>query len=622
VEYKRYLEDQQEFKIVDIIQDLREDQSERQDWDVQATDGWRIRNNQLPTTESIDNLKNFKGKWFVDNWVKKSFQWLRSYFTGADLFADVKSYDGIIEPNMELLENEVNFSMTLTNIQNIAAEAVEDKNYVGYGVVRSYFDPRRINAFWKTGTPMLEHIDARNVWFKKYGDRIARIFHAEAVDTEKLREQVRQYDPDLADTIKEDEGSDGHVKFPNVKGRTIVYTGVYCKTIRTQKREFIYEFTDYETGEQKEENWLEFEEEWQEMKGEDLPEGVYVADSPIDVDIDCYFQVMFIPSQAILIKQPIVQDGKTVWKEAINIGEYCNYHFLLGSKQNESNYPYGDAYDMKDILDLSVVFMSSLAKQIGNMNRPQPQIFEDAIVNLNEFMNAHWKSDFTTILDPEFFRENPNISPDMAVNYKQTPINDRLFLVMQNYITEAIKSSTGAIDSARGEQQYSGQSGVLANQLQMASQTYLKSDENLYRAFIDSILNWLMHTIVEYRQFAHTVKGLDANGMPTARDVNTTLYNTLKDDDYFVEANMQPNPEQQKQIERQQVMELLAAGKFPLRAALQVMDISTINVDRVMEELDRERGVDQIVALMEEYPELPQIIQQYVQTQQGGQGAV
>jgi hypothetical protein len=621
-DYVRYLEDKFKVDIVQIIQDLRDDQTARSEWDSQALDGWRIRNSELPTTETLENLKNYKGVFFKDNWVKKSFTWLKSYLAGADVYADIKSYDGIIEPNMELLENEVNFSMSLSNMINIVAKAVEDKLYVGYGVVRTYFDTRRINNFWKTGTPVIEFIDARNVWFKcnnNHLDNISRMFHAEAVDTNVLKEQVAQYDKKLAEQIKVDEGSDGYVKFPNTMGRTIVYTGVFKQVDRVEKREFIYESTDYETGETKTENWFEFEQEYQESDKQ-MPEGVYVSDDTIEIDQDCWYQIMFIPSQSIILKQPIKENDKQVWKDAIHIGDIPNYHILGGAEQDGSSYPFGDAYDMKDVLDLSVVFMSSLSKQIGNMNKPQPQIFEDAIDNINEFTNKHWKQDFTLKLRPEFFKDNPNISPDKAVTYKQTPINDRLFLVMQNYIGEVIKTSTGAVDSARGEQQYSGQSGVLANQLQQASQTYLVSDENMYRAFIDSILNWLMKSIVEFRQFPHKVKGLDEMGQTTARDVNTNMNNTLKDDNYFVEANLQPAPEQKKQMEKQQVMELLNSGKFPLKSALEIMDLSSVNVDRVMEELQQERGLDQIAEWLENYPELGQMIQQAVQQlEQGGQ---
>lgn len=613
MKFTTYLENKQKADVVKLIQLLREDQTLRADWDNQADDGWRIRNSELPLAEPIDNLKNYKGVYFKDNWVKKSFTWLNSYFTGADIYADVKSYDGIVEPNMELLENELNFSLSLSDMVIKASKAIFDKLYVGYGVLRTYFNTHRINNFWKTGTPVIEHIDARNVWFWTPDgdlDNIQRFWHAEAVRTEELKDQVAQYDKNLADTIKEDTGSDGYVKFPNTKGRTIVYTGIYKEVERVEKREFIYEEPDYETGEIKQHNWFEFEDEYKDSELKDkLPEGVYVAPDTIKIDKDCYYQVMFIPSQSILLKQQVDDE----YKDVVYLGSELNYHIIGGSPQDGSAYPYGDAYDMKDILDLSVVFMSSLSKQIGNMNRPQPQIIENAVKNLNDFNNNHWKNNFILKLDDKWLDNHPNIKPQDVVTYKNTPINDRLFLVMQNYITEAIKSQSGAVDSARGEQQYSGQSGVLANQLQIASQTYLKADENKYRSFMDSILNWLMHTIVEYRQFPHKVKGLDELGQVTARDVNTTMINTLKDDDYFTEANLEPNAEQKKQIEKQQIMELLNAGKFPLKSALKVMDFSSVNIDRVMEELERERGIDRIAELLQEHPEISQMIEQYAQ---------
>jgi len=622
-DYVRYLEDEQKFDISQITQDLRDDQTARGEWDVQADIGWRVRNSELPTTETLDGLKNYKGLYFKDNWVKKSFTWLKSYFTGADIYADIKSFSGLLASDMELLENEVNFSMDLSNLINNASSAIEDKLYVGYGVLRTIWNTYKINNFWTTGTPIIEYIDARNVWFKcndNHMDNISRIFHAEAVNTDELKAQVAEYDEELSKQIMVDEGGDGHVRFPNIMNRTIVYTGIFKKVIRVEKREFIYESTDYETGETKMDNWLEYEEEYQDLGIKDMPEGVSVFPKIIKEDKDCWFQVMFLPSQGILLKQPIMENDKQVWKDNIYIGGIPNYHILGGNTQDGNSYPFGDAYDMVDVLDLSVVFMSSLAKQIGTMNKPQPQIFEDAIDNLNDFTNKHWKSDYILKLRPEFFKENPQIHPDMAVSYKQTPINDRLFLVMQNYISELIKTNTGAVDSARGEQQYSGQSGVLNSQLQIASQTYLKSDENKYREFIGSVLNWLMAAIVEYRQHPHQVSGLDIDGKETARDVNTSPYNTLKSDDYFVQVNMNPLPEAMKSQEKQIVMDLANAGKISTKTLLEVLDISDINIERELKNLNQEKGIDQIAELMEKHPEIQQqVMQMAQQLEQGGE---
>jgi len=621
MEIERYLDTKFTPNYNQIMEWLRDDQTERALWDQQSIVGWRIRNSQLPTTEPIENVMASKGVYFKDNWVKKSATWLTSYLTGATVYGDVKSYDGIYRENMELLENELNFAMSLGNYSKAMSLAVLDWFYVGYGVTRTYFDTRRINNFWKTGTPIIEHIDARNCWYKcpdSYLSDIVRFFHAEAVDTTQLKREIAEYSTKDSEKISET-SHHRDAYFPEIKGKTIVYTGVFKQVERIKKREFIYESIDMETGQPQTENWFEFEEEYQDSGIEELPENVFVSPEPVDIDVDCYYQVVFIPSAGIIKKQPIKEDGEMVWKDSLYVGDKPSYHILGGNTQDGSQYPYGQAYDLKDILDLSVVFMSSLSKQIGNMNRPQPQIFEDAIVNLNDFMNNHWKSNFTTILDPEFFAENPNLNPQEAVTYKQTPINDRLFLVMQNYITEAIKSSTGAVDSARGEQQYSGQSGVLANQLQLASQTYLKNDENKYREFLNSILNWLMKSIVKYRDMPHVVKGLDPEGDPIPREVNTTVNNTLKDDDYYAEANLKPNAENEKQMEKQRVLELLSAGKFPLKQALEILDLSSVNVKQTIEELQREQGIAQIAELINKYPELQgQIMAMAQQLEQQG----
>lgn len=627
MELERYLETKFTKTYEEVLSDLRECQVGRSKWDKQAEIGWRIRNSQLPTSEPLNVLEKSSGVYFKDNWVKKAGKWLVSYLTGSDISADVLSYDGLIAERMELLENEVNFALSLSDLERVAALVINDWFYVGVGVLRTYFNPRKINTFWKTGTPILEHIDARNFWFKSadsYIQDIAISFHAESVDAEDLKAEIAEYSEEDAKKI----GSNNRVKdgyFPTIKGQVVVYTAVYKKIIRVKKREFVYESVDYTTGEPKIENWFEFEEEYLSAQEEikELPDGVYVAPEPIEVELECYFQMMIIPEYSLIKKQPVRIDGKTEWVEWVYTGDKPMYHTIGGIEQDASQYPFGQAYEMKDILDLSVVFMSSLAKQIGNMNKPQPQIFEDAIQNLYEFNNSHWKNDFILKLDPDFFNENRGISPNQAVTYKQTPINDRLFLVMQEYVTNAIKSTSGAVDSARGVQQYSGQSGVLASQLQMASQTYLKEDETKFRRLLDSLMNWLMECIVQNRRHEHYIKGLNEEGDVTQREVNKTLENTLTSDEYYCQANFMPNSESLRQSEKQQVMGLLQAGKFPLKQALEIMDISTINVKQTLEELDKEQGIAQIVELINKHPEIQeQIVQLAQQLESQEQGSM
>ena len=479
-----------------------------------------------------------------------------------------------------------------------------------------------IDKFWKTGQPIIEPIDSRNVWFKSLDmdvKDVVRVFHAEAMDTEELRERIREYDKSLAETIQRTD-SDGNTHFPDIKDTTIVYTYVYRKTIRVEKREIVYIFVNRETGQQEQKQWLEIEEEYQENKAQiDATEGVFAAPKPITVKKTIYYQVQFIPDQQLILKQPVTyDDGEVKYKEVIYVGERNPYHFFVGDSREDSSYPFGAAYEMKDILDLSVIFMSMLSIQIGKMNKPQPQVIKEAILNYNEFVNKHWDADFILEYDEQWLSQNKHISRDQVVTYKDTPINDRLFLVMQNVISESIKSTSGAVDSARGEMQYSGQSGVLASQLQMASQTYLKSDENKYKWFINSIMDWLMFNIVNKRKFAHHITGLAEDGVTEVpREVNTNIMNTLNSDDFRVETHMQPSSEIMKQTEKQLILDLMNSGKFPLKAGLKILDFTSVNVDQVMKELEQEQGVAEIADLIEQNPELPQIIQQYLSQKQG-----
>jgi hypothetical protein len=625
MKYTQYLEDKEKVEIVDIKEKLSEDQTARDDWDSQAEDGWRIRNNQLPLGESTEELKNNKGFWFIDNWVNKSFKWVNSYFTGADVYAEVESESGIIEPNMELVENTVNYAKDKDGFTNKVSAAYFDVLYTGIGAIRTLFNHFKINSFWKTGTPEIEQIDSRNVWFKCTDSNltnVVRTFHGEAMDTEDARRMIAMYDPITAEKLKDDTSASAHGRFTNVKKQVVVYTYCYKKTVRVEKRELIITLTDYETKETTEERMFVFEEEYQDvidLFDDKIKENIAVAPKTIKTDEDLWFQTLFIPSQNIIIKQPTMIDGEERFKDIVYVGNKNPLHLIGGEPEDGSSYPFGQAYYLKDVLDLSIIIMTTMSKQIGEMNRPTPEVFADALVDYNDFMNNHGKTGYVVEKDPDFFRENKHINPTEVVHYNMPPINAQLFTLIQSHITELIKTHTGAVDSARGEMQYSGQSGVLSRQLQMASQTYLESDKNKYEGFLNSILDWLMCSLVEFRQFPHKIQGNGQDLTPTARDVNTNIHNTLKSDSYKIRANMQPNPEIIKQTEKQIAIELAGSGKLSTRTLLKIIDLSSVNVDREMQQIAKEQGSEQIIELIDKYPEIQgQIMQMVQQIEQSG----
>jgi predicted RNA-binding protein with PIN domain len=82
---------------------------------------------------------------------------------------------------------------------------------------------------------------------------------------------------------------------------------------------------------------------------------------------------------------------------------------------------------------------------------------------------------------------------------------------------------------------------------------------------------------------------------------------------------MQPNPEIIKQTEKQIAIELAGSGKLSTRTLLKIIDLSSVNVDREMQQIAKEQGSEQIIELIDKYPEIQgQIMQMVQQIEQSG----
>lgn len=594
---KKYIEllekrETSKFNINDAFELLMQLKTERSNWDTQAAKGWKIRNNDLPLSDTLTSYEKYDDKFYVDNWILKANTWKKSMLSTGDVFIDVKSYNGIDDESLELLENEINYCMDSQNMFRNSSEVIADMLYTGFGVSRILWDTERITKFWKTGQPKLEHIDSRRIWFESLDSRIQEvksIFHKETFKTEKLQKMF----PEHADQIEETAQVSAEGEHSQTRDRTSVYTYQYL----VEKKVEQVEVKDRDTGK----SWMYTKEEYDDYldNGGTFPEGVIVS-QPVSAKIDMVFQAMFTQDEIILVKPEY-------------IGEHFSYKFFPGLTQKDSQYPYGMTFYLKDLQEISIILMTLLTIQSVKTNKPMPVLEEGALVNQANFLLNHWKQDAVAIVDPQWRESHPGEQP---VDWKNPPTNANIPMALYDIINNAIKDYSGAVDVARGEQEYSGQSGVLAAQLQSAAKTYTKSEEDDFGNYIRDIAETLKNYIVRFRSYPHKIKGLDLEtGRQTPRTVNTNPENSLEAESYYCVPIIQIDPEALRQAEQEQAMALFQKGLMGKLDTLKRIDVN--NPERVYENLLREQGLEEIANAVQENPELIQVIQEYLQSKEG-----
>jgi len=611
MEYIKFLEKQEKIEPANIQEYFQEAQNDRaSEWEEQSQEAWRIREGNLPLSESLDNIKNYKGKYYVDNWIKKAMTWRISHQIGGDVYIDVESSDGTISPDMILMENEINFSFLQFDYITERMKVVADREWVGYGVSEQIYNTRRIDNYWKTGKPQIRHIDSRNVWFKATDSMcrdISRIFVCNAVPTDELKEKVAEIDPELAKEITESTGCIYQGNSKQYKNLTNVVTYQYKKTKIVRKREAQYG----------EDVWYAFDDEVKDIENNkiEIPEGVYISPDHIEVEEDLWYQVIWLPDNNIMLPQGNKKDNTKIKY----IGKIPSYQFYPNKERSDSCYPFGLPYDLKDVQEMSISLMTSLVFQVAKMNKPTPEVFPEALKNYDQFIMNHWKLDAVAEKDPEFFVKYPHISPDKVVTYKNVPINAQVYMVLQEMITNITKTSTGSVDSSRGEQQYSGQSGVLAAQLQMASQVFLFGDTVYYKQYLKDTANWLKESILKYRNYEHRIIGGDEQGRRIPVEVPAGTY---EEDKYVCVPYVENSPEMVKQARNERLTQLFTSGMLDPLTYFKETDLAK-NPEQMTENVLRHQGLLNIKQAMDNNPELEeqfnQLIEQSIQNKKATQ---
>ena len=580
-------------------------------WDDQAAETYQIRRNDLPLTK-MSAAPEWKGQYYVDNWLMKSIKWLVSMQTGSEVEIDIKSYDGIMSENQENLELETNFAFDAFQFMDTIEDCLYDRYYPGFGVARGIFDPLDIRPQFLTGSPRLEYVTPMNVYFdpaarKRDKTDMRWLFHQEYYDIYELKERYPKYAAKIQEKMDE--------KRPETHDLVQVVTVQYRRKIEFDKvfiedrdggnsQDFLAEeWEDYVAEKAKDPDIIATYQqlqppepfaEWM-AEGRFLPERVVML-GPVKAMEPAVFQAIFIDDYDLVLEYPQY------------VGRDYSYFILPGNHDPESAYPLGLAHYMKGALNMSIIMMTVLSIQAVKYHRAKELIQEGSLVNQDDYLAKGFELGMNPIVRSDWQAEHPG---QRAVEPVPMPEFPHALQMLNEQLINIQKTTTGAIDANLGIAQYSGQSGVQVAQLQAAARTYQREDVEGFRRFIIQIAEWLKDVIVLYRNYPHRIQGVDNQNRVAMIDIATHIGNRLHSENYYVDVSIQDNAEVVKQIEQQTVMQLYQMGLASDIDLLSKLEIS--NPEKWAARAAEYRGERQYLQAITQFPELQQLINEYVQ---------
>jgi SHS2 domain-containing protein len=165
-----------------------------------------------------------------------------------------------------------------------------------------------------------------------------------------------------------------------------------------------------------------------------------------------------------------------------------------------------------------------------------------------------------------------------------------------------------------GMQSTSGQSGIQVAQLQTAARTYLREDIESYRRFLQNITTWLMKQIIRYRNYPHTIPGLQENNQRGMVEVATDISNRLDTDEFYIQITLQDNAEVVKQIEREFYQYLVQNGMITPLSFMRKTDVQ--NPEKEIQDMQEWQGERQMIEMLRTIPGAAETLTQYAQQYQ------
>lgn len=587
-------------------------------WDKEATEGNRIRDNDLPL-DSVQALPGWQGKYYKHNWLWISIKWLVAMQTGSEIQIEVDGFDYEQNIAKDILEQEINLASSRFDMLEVAEDCLYDRYYLGFGCSRSIWNTKRIEPMYQTGTPKYEYVMPTCIFLDpacrvKDKEEMRYFFHVEQYDIEDLKRRYPMYATEIA--AAESNSIDKTLDIVDVvtlqykKNITVEKIFIEDQDTGMAKEFLLQEWDDYLMQVSADPNTrLVYEQSGSQMEYQDwlangmfLPEKVVVK-GPFESEEPAAFQAIFIEQLRLTLEKPQY------------VGKKYSYHFLIGYHNPGSAYPHGLAYFMRDMVEASIALMTILMITASRMHKNEKIVQNGALVNHDDYIKNGYKLGVNPIVDEMWQREHPN---QKAVEFLPLPEFPQAISIMNDYLTNAQKTTSGAVDAAVGLASYSGESGVKVAQLQMASRIYQKEEFDGFRRFLTSESEWTKDQIIQFRNYPHKLPGLVDDHERGLIDVATDSSNRLDADNYFTRVMIQENQEAMKQIEREAMMNLNERGYVGGIDLMRSLDIAAPEkkFDMAMEE----RGERQYVEMIRSNPELMQIIDQFIAQQEAQDG--
>lgn len=435
-------------------------QSARYRWDSAAVECRKIRDNELPARGQVTGAEGFTGKFYVDNWLYKAKDFRVSKMASYDVFLDLKSEDNNpYDPNKQLLEMTINFTADKFRYHELILPILDDWQVFGYGVIYQQWNTRKITNFWKTGSPEFRRVDPRDFWIDEGADQTwetARWFFAlNRMDVD----MAKMLFPDKADKIMATNSDmDSKLHYPS-NGDT---NQIDVMLVQYKELYIVEKIETFDTVTQESKFYLKSElDEYLESGGE-IPDTIEIRDT-FEIEEYAWFQFYYAPQLSLALDEPKY------------VGTIPSFQYVLGCTNDNDPYPRSIIWYLKDLQEISVILMTLLVIQSIKLNKATPYIEEGALEDEDDFMENRDKLDFVGRISEEWRQKvGYGISP---ITWERPEFRADIPIQLQSMIMESIKTATGAIDSARGEASYSGQSGIQTAQLQQASSMLTKIDD-------------------------------------------------------------------------------------------------------------------------------------------------
>lgn len=560
----------------------------RQDWDKRAIICDRIRHNDIPLMDAGSELPEFTDKYYRDNWIMKSNVWKESYIRAADIIVELKSRAStdMDDRNRELLEMELNYTMDEFDMINDTPDTVSDWIWYGYGVSYLPWNTMKADKNWRTGVPEFRHHPCKSFWVDESSNHSGWKnrrwqFAKFPIDVDEAKEMYPEHAEKIAEIMDNPDHGDSEHK------RDLF--DVYLCQYRSNVRMDMVDVTWIDNGEEHVEQiyYKEIEDYLANVSVDrDLPDNIYIGDR-YTIEKECWFQFFFSP------------DISEMLTDIEYIGDRGHFQILWGMKMGNDVYPTSWTYLLSDLLDIKTVAMTLAAVQAIKNGNPMPLVHEGAIKNMQEFKEQRNSLDYVAEISEDWARMHPGEKP---IFFAEGRYDANVMMMLNNYITEAIKTSTGAIDSARGEAQYSGQSGVQTAQLQSAAAIYTKQDELSFKDYLRQISELLLQYIGEYRIYEHSLRGVNEVGEDETMTINE---NNIADWDwelYYPIPIIENTPETIKQLRRQEAIQLKGMGAISNIDMLRMLDYP--NAMQLEQNRINENNVMQLAKFLNDNPEI------------------